>query len=443
MSGVGVCRSSMRSPPSGAGVCGVGGLVGSRDLHTTPARQQQAKVSFASAAVGDDDHASPRSCVVDIFRRQYHDPYYAHDDDDDAMMMGIDDDEMEDEETPAEVAMLLASVADIAKKEIFGLDPPVVQALAEAFPAFPAFPDLAAQDQDPARRSSPPSFDEEADYGAHLEEAEEESRQSEEDGMGGGLDRLLIPPTGPPSLMMHFDHRKTRDRAVSMDFPHHHRESDGELSSARRPPTPPHEDEAIPTLLRWRNLSYVFDSHNSGIGRPRAVSLAEAAIENRAVAVAPPPPSDCSATPNEEVGARTTTTNDADKSPLKLILRKKFSWKNYPNLEEFLVANREEYLRHSTLNYTMQQKKYNNCLTLRMIKLAAEHGYLFDDAEFSFVTVRDRIRCYFKSYVQSMKKRGMVIGYAARKAGLVTEEELEESAHTSGKIYVPKNRSLN
>jgi hypothetical protein len=91
----------------------------------------------------------------------------------------------------------------------------------------------------------------------------------------------------------------------------------------------------------------------------------------------------------------------------------------------------------------MQQKKYNNCLTLRMIKLAAEHGYLFDDAEFSFVTVRDRIRCYFKSYVQSMKKRGMVIGYAARKAGLVTEEELEESAHTSGKIYVPKNRSLN
>ena len=102
-------------------------------------------------------------------------------------------------------------------------------------------------------------------------------------------------------------------------------------------------------------------------------------------------------------------------------------------------ANRDEYLRHSTLNYTMQQKKYNNCLTLRMIKLAAEHGYVFDDAEFSFVTVRDRIRCYFKSYVQSMKKRGVVIGYAARRAGLVTEEELEESAHTSGKIYVPKN----
>lgn len=107
-------------------------------------------------------------------------------------------------------------------------------------------------------------------------------------------------------------------------------------------------------------------------------------------------------------------------------------------LEEFLIANREEYLRHSTLNYTMQQKKYNNCLTERMIQLAAQNGYEFDESEFSFVTVRDRIRCYFKSYVQSMKKRGVVIGYAARKAGLVTEEELEQSAHTSGKIYVPR-----
>jgi hypothetical protein len=108
-------------------------------------------------------------------------------------------------------------------------------------------------------------------------------------------------------------------------------------------------------------------------------------------------------------------------------------------LEEFLIANREEYLRHSTLNYTMQQKKYNNTLTQRLIELAATHGYQFDPQDFSFVTVRDRIRCYFKSYVQSMKKRGVVIGYAARKAGLVTEEELEASAMTSGKIYVPNH----
>ena len=104
-----------------------------------------------------------------------------------------------------------------------------------------------------------------------------------------------------------------------------------------------------------------------------------------------------------------------------------------------MIANREEYLRHSTLNYTMQQKKYNNTLTQRLIELAATHGYQFDPQDFSFVTVRDRIRCYFKSYVQSMKKRGFVIGYAARKAGLVTEEELEASAKTDGKIYIPNH----
>jgi hypothetical protein len=31
-----------------------------------------------------------------------------------------------------------------------------------------------------------------------------------------------------------------------------------------------------------------------------------------------------------------------------------------------------------------------------MIELAAEQGYSFDQEEFSFVTVRDRIRCYYK-----------------------------------------------
>eukprot|EP00980_Cylindrotheca_fusiformis_P010670 scaffold2381_cov128-Cylindrotheca_fusiformis.AAC.11 len=122
---------------------------------------------------------------------------------------------------------------------------------------------------------------------------------------------------------------------------------------------------------------------------------------------------------------------------LKKILRKKFSWKNYPELETFLIANREEYLRHSALNYTVQQKQYNNRLTERLLELAAEHGYIFDETEFSFVTVRDRIRCYFKSYVQSAKKRGVVIGYAARKAGLLSDEELERSAERKGRIYTP------
>lgn len=131
-------------------------------------------------------------------------------------------------------------------------------------------------------------------------------------------------------------------------------------------------------------------------------------------------------------------SNVGRRKSLKKILRKKFSWKNYPELEAFLVANREEYLRHSALNYTIQQKQYNNRLTERMLELAAQHGYIFDESEFSFVTVRDRIRCYFKSYVQSAKKRGIIIGYAARKAGLLSTEELERSAETKGEIYSPE-----
>lgn len=92
------------------------------------------------------------------------------------------------------------------------------------------------------------------------------------------------------------------------------------------------------------------------------------------------------------------------------------------------MANREEYLRHSALNYTVQQKQYNNRLTDELLQLATQHGYLFDVADFSYVTVRDRIRCYYKSFVQSAKKRGVLMGYAARKAGLLDEEELEMGA---------------
>ena len=101
------------------------------------------------------------------------------------------------------------------------------------------------------------------------------------------------------------------------------------------------------------------------------------------------------------------------------------SYDSFQQLERFLVANREEYLRHSALNYTVQQKQYNNRLTDELLELATQHGYIFDTNDFSYVTVRDRIRCYFKSYVQSAKKRGVLMGYAARKAGLLDEEELE------------------
>ncbi len=126
----------------------------------------------------------------------------------------------------------------------------------------------------------------------------------------------------------------------------------------------------------------------------------------------------------------------------KKVLRKKFSWKSYPELEDFLIANREEYLRHSAMNYTSQQKEYNNRLTERLLELATDCGYVFDEESFSFVSIRDRIRCYFKSYVQSKKKRGLILGYAARRKGLITEEELEKSAGIKGTIVVPKKTTI-
>jgi hypothetical protein len=88
------------------------------------------------------------------------------------------------------------------------------------------------------------------------------------------------------------------------------------------------------------------------------------------------------------------------------------------------VSNREEYLRHSALNYTLQQKHYNNQLTSELLALATKYGYMFDEDDFNFVTVRDRIRCYYKSFVQSAKKRGVLMGYAAKKAGLLDEHDL-------------------
>lgn len=76
-------------------------------------------------------------------------------------------------------------------------------------------------------------------------------------------------------------------------------------------------------------------------------------------------------------------------------------------LERFLIANRDEYLKHSSKNYTLEQKQYNNWLTERLIEVAGEHNYVFDPEAFNFVAIRDRVRCYYKSYVQTARKRGL------------------------------------
>jgi len=89
---------------------------------------------------------------------------------------------------------------------------------------------------------------------------------------------------------------------------------------------------------------------------------------------------------------------------LKDVLRKKFSWKAFPELERFLIANRKQYLQYSnSLNYTKAQKIFNNKLTQGLLELAGEQGYIFEG--FTFAAVRDRIRCFYKSFVQATKKK--------------------------------------
>jgi hypothetical protein len=95
----------------------------------------------------------------------------------------------------------------------------------------------------------------------------------------------------------------------------------------------------------------------------------------------------------------------------------------FSQLEEFLIANRPEYLRHSALNYTAEQKHFNNRLTEGLLEIAARHNYVFDESCFNFVAVRDRIRCYYKSYVQSSKKRGVVVGYSKTKPHIANSAE--------------------
>ena len=123
------------------------------------------------------------------------------------------------------------------------------------------------------------------------------------------------------------------------------------------------------------------------------------------------------------------------------ILRRKCAWKNYPELEAFLIQNRDEYLRHSAMNYTVQQKQYNNRLTERLLDVAAKYGYVFDEADFNFVAVRDRIRCYYKSYVQSAKKRGIIAGHGSSKHTKLQKEENQGDPAEDEVSKIPKDKT--
>ena len=91
------------------------------------------------------------------------------------------------------------------------------------------------------------------------------------------------------------------------------------------------------------------------------------------------------------------------------------------------MENREDYLRHSAMNYTQEQKEYNSKLTERLLQVADANNYIFHANDFDFVSIRDRIRCYYKSYVQANKKKGKIVSYPkierTLKAGREEKEE--------------------
>ena len=72
-------------------------------------------------------------------------------------------------------------------------------------------------------------------------------------------------------------------------------------------------------------------------------------------------------------------------------------------------------------------------LTERLIELAEKQSYIFDPEEFNFVAIRDRIRCYYKSYVQTARKRGLLLPIDTKtvKAENGTEtKDTDESMHS-------------
>lgn len=204
------------------------------------------------------------------------------------------------EETPAEVAMLLTSIRDISSNEIKA-DPPIMKALAGI--AIPFFPDLESDEVEPNQ---------------------------------DGLHPFKRPV---PSTSMFVQHDRKKTRSISMDSP--------EIHSVVEQDSPP--------LLEWRNIrgectspphgySSYSTSHPSSSPRPRGLSSRTSSRQrvtlpsrkvNRPRAVS------CAETMKDQQAlldvARSANKNKSGK-PLKLILRKKFSWKNYPEVSDNVVS---------------------------------------------------------------------------------------------------------
>lgn len=182
-----------------------------------------------------------------------------------------------DEETPAEVALLLTSLRDISSKEIKS-DPPIISALADAFLCFP---DLESAQDVPAQEGQQ-SF---------MRTAESTLARVQPD-----LKKARSISLDSPEMY-----------SIEMDYPLlQWRNIRGESTS---PPLGHSTDSAPPSSqVKRRSLRVRLLPKNK---RPRAVSCAEA---------------------KDVASLDATRVKCESGKKMKLILRKKFSWKNYPEV---------------------------------------------------------------------------------------------------------------
>eukprot|EP00536_Pseudo-nitzschia_multiseries_P015528 jgi/Psemu1/312254/fgenesh1_kg.904_\ len=87
------------------------------------------------------------------------------------------------------------------------------------------------------------------------------------------------------------------------------------------------------------------------------------------------------------------------------VVQKSFFWAHYPPLELVLKKHMAEYYELSTHQcQSRQQQAFNNYMVGLVKDVAERQEWKFADS-FCDKSLRDRIRCYYKTHIQNAKKR--------------------------------------